>query len=73
MTVRNYLYINGVDNYVFLRNYQGISDYVTEHINVAVIYPLLGCETTYIVICSRDGLKEPGAMGNGSDITTLSL
>jgi hypothetical protein len=39
---------------------------------VAVIYPLLGFETTYIVICRREGLKEPGAMGSGSDITTLS-
>jgi hypothetical protein len=35
----------------------------------ATIYPLLGFDTTYITICSRDGLKEPGALGSGSDIT----
>jgi hypothetical protein len=34
--------------------------------NVFAIYPLLGFQITYIVICSRNGLKEPGAMGSGS-------
>jgi hypothetical protein len=55
-------------------------------LNVAVVCPLLGFETTYTVHsfihlfsvdllqdCGRDGLKEPGAMGSGSDITTLSM
>jgi len=42
-------------------------------LNVFAIYPLLGFQITYIVICSRDGWKKPGAMGSSSDITTVSM
>lgn len=30
-SVQDYFYINRVGDYVYLSNYQGISDYVTEH------------------------------------------
>ena len=41
-------------------------------INVAVFYPLPSLETPCIIVCRKGGLKEPGAMKSGSDITTLS-